>query len=175
MTYTPDQAAQIYDDWGVQIDPLDVAHPPPTPPAPKHDVAKIRKAYSKLLAAMAAAKDSGDEELLETLKPDYLAVKALLTEAKAEERELELQANAAREQEVQALREQIATARKTIAALKTDNERLRDELTTLRSPPPTAEYRKAQTMTQTPIRTFADGELDAEMDAIFGPKHLTSV
>lgn len=172
-TYTPEQAARLHEDWGVNIDPLYIDYAPPVaqPPAtPQHDVAKIRKAYSKLLAAMTAAKEAGDEELLNALKPDYLAVKALLTEAKVQERALEMQANEARDKELQALREQVKLARKTIGDLKHENARLLDENRTLRAPPPVAEYKRAQTMTLsgTPIRKFEPNELLQDIDKMFG-------
>ena len=140
----------------------------PTPYVPKYDVEKIRKAYTKVQAAMKEAKDAGDTERLAELKPDYMAIKDLLIKAKEEQVEVEKVQKDTLKKEVESLREQIKTARKTIGDLKFEVARLTDENRTLRAPPPVEEYRKAQIMPMPSTIPFSEEDMLAEIDAITG-------
>lgn len=142
-----------------------------------YDIETIRKAYNKVQAAMTAAKEAGDTERLAQLKPDYMALKEMLTKAKAEQ-PASTPSTPSQSAQVEALQKELAAAQEEIAKLKTlvrdyryDNERLRDENKTLRSPPPVEEYKKAQTLTQAPMPSYRldEEELLREMDATFGP------
>lgn len=144
--------------------------PLPPPPTPQYDVDTIRKAYNKVQAAMKAAKDAGDMARSAELKSDYMAIKELLTKANAEQAVIE-QAKAENiEKEMAHLREQLATARKTIGMLKTEVSRLDDENRSLRSAPPVEEYRKAQVMPTAAAPTFDMADLMREIDT-FAPRN----
>lgn len=159
-----------------------------------HDIEVIRMAYNKVLAAMAAAKEAGDTQRLAQLKPDYTAIKEMLTKAKedekltkAEQRDMiqaykdmnaqlkdnvkELQAELEEARAALApLQEQLAVARKTIGTLKFEVERLNDENKSLRAPPPVAEYKRAQVMPATAAPAFDMSGLMQDIDAFFSPQ-----
>ena len=159
-----------------------------------HDIEVIRMAYNKVLAAMAAAKEAGDTQRLAKLKPDYTAIKEMLTKAKEDEKlakaeqrdmiqaykdmntqlkdnvkELENDLEEARAA-LAPLQEQLATARKTIGMLKTEVSRLDDENRSLRSPPPVEEYRKAQVMPTATAPAFDMADLMRDIDT-FAPRN----
>ena len=159
-------AKQASSEWGAPLPIHTIEFVPAQAP---EQSTKLRKVYAKITQAMAQAKADEDTALYESLKVQHKTLMEALTQDKA--------ARAAQEADDRAALEEcfalaIAQLRQAMAAnttFKLDNDRLRAENQALRSPPPTEEYKKAQTIRPNPIRTFSDKELLQEIDAMLGP------
>lgn len=153
---------------------METAQPQDAPkPKPNvYDIAKIRKAYNRVQAALTQAKEAGNQELAEKYRADYLALKQMLADAK--ESQAQGPESADLSQENRELKERLAKAeetfrlqRATIADLKYKLELAEDEVRTLRAPVPAKEYQNAQRIPPNALQySFTMSDVDAEMMAL---------
>lgn len=142
-----------------------------TQPQTPHDVARIRKAYNRVLKALTEAKAAGQAELVEKYRTDYFTLKQMLANAK----ESETAGSATPTtpellQEISLLKDRLAKAeeifkaqRATIVDLQYKLELAEDEVRSLRAPLPAAEYQRAQTLPTTPAQALTTAELLEEL------------